>query len=107
MGMFFFYKNRKPRKFNYKPILYDPVEDERKELMEKRIEAVKRKMGVLPEENEIDKKDFKSEFVSQTRHLKKRKDRIESGKNSFVANNGLLIVIAIALFALFFFWLLR
>nr|WP_286855958.1 hypothetical protein [Proteiniphilum sp. UBA4988] len=107
MGMFFFYNNRKPRKFNYKPILYDPEEDARKEMLKNRIEAVKREMGVLPEKVEVEKKDFKTEFVSQTRHLKKRKDRVETGKSTFVANNGLLIIIALILLAIFFFWLLR
>ena len=107
MGMFFFYNNRKPRKFNYRPILYDPEEDARKERLKNRIEAVKREMGVLPEKVEVEKKDFKTEFVSQTRHLKKRKDRVETGKSTFVANNGLLIIIALILLAIFFFWLLR
>lgn len=107
MGMFFFYNNRKPRKFNYRPILYDPEEDARKERLKNRIEAVKREMGALPEKVEVEKKDFKTEFVSQTRHLKKRKDRVETGKSTFVANNGLLIIIALILLAIFFFWLLR
>ncbi|MDD2299377.1 MAG: hypothetical protein PHQ67_03890 [Fermentimonas sp.] len=107
MGVFFFYKNRKPRKFNYKPILYDPDEDARKEKLQKRIESVKREMGVMPERTEVDKKDFKSEFVSQTRYLKKRKDREEAGGNSFITNNGLLIIIAVILLLIFIFWLLR
>lgn len=107
MGVFFFYNNRKPRKFNHKPILYDPDEEARKERLQKRIESVKREMGVLPEKTEIDKKKFKSEFVSQTRHLKKRKERVETGRNSFLTNNGLLLIIAVILLAIFIFWLLR
>ncbi len=107
MGVFFFYNNKKPRKYNYKPILYDPSEEVRKERLEKRIEAIKREMGKLPPEEVREKKDFKAEFVSQTNHLKKRQQRMETGKNTFVANNGLLIVIAIVLFALLFFWLFK
>jgi hypothetical protein len=107
MGVFFFYNNRKPRKFNYKPILYDPDEEARKEKLKNRIEAVKREMGVLPERSEINKKDFKSEFVSQTRFLKKRKSREESGESSFITNNKILIFIGIVLLLIFIFWLLR
>lgn len=109
MGSFFFYNNRKPRKFNYTPILYNPEEEARKERLQKRIEDVKKKMGVLTESDEEaqKKKAFKSDFISQTRHLKKRMEGDASGRPSFFANNGLLIIIMIALFAIFFFWLLR
>jgi len=66
-------------------------------------------MGVLPEveENENERKAFKSEFVAQTHHLKKRMDREASGQRTFFSNNGLLIIIILILFAIFFFWLLR
>ena len=109
MGSFFFYNNRKPRKFNYTPILYNPEEEARKERLQKRIEDVKKEMGVLPESDEEDqkKKEFKSEFISQTRHLKKRMEGDATGRQSFFANNGLLIIILVILFAIFFFWLLR
>ena len=63
MAKFFFYNNRKPRRFNYKPILFDPDEDARKEKLQNRINAVKREMGVLEEEETKEKKDFKAEFV--------------------------------------------
>lgn len=107
MGVFFFYHNRKPRKFNYTPILYNPDEEERRKNLQDRIEKVKREMGVLQEEKAAEKKDFKTEFVSQTRHLRKRKERESSGRSSFFANNGLLIIILVVLFAIFFFWFLR
>jgi len=107
MGTFFFYSNRKPRKYNYTPILHDPEEDARKERLQKRIEEIKKEMGVLPEEKVTERKAFKSEFIAQTRHLKKRKDREASGQRTFFSNNGLLIIIILILFAIFFFWLLR
>lgn len=106
MSTFFFYGNRKPRKYNYKPILYDPDEQARKERLQKRIEAIKKEMGVLPEEKVNERKEFKTEFIAQTRHLKKRREREASGQRNFFSNNGLLIVIMLILFALFFFWLL-
>jgi len=106
MGTFFFYNNRKPRKFNYKPILHDPEEEARKEKLQQRILDIKREMGVIPEEKVSERKEFKSEFLSQTRHLKKRKNQEESGRRTFFSNNGLLIIILVILFAIFFFWLL-
>ena len=105
MAKFFFYNNRKPRKFNYKPILFDPDADARKERLRNRINDVKREMGVLQDEEAKEKKDFKAEFISQTKHLKKRQDRIESKGNTFISNNGILIIIVIILLAIFFFWL--
>ncbi len=107
MAAFFFYNNRKPRKFNYKPILYNPEKEQMKEHVQKRVEAVKREMGILPEKEYKEKTDFKSEFVSQTKHLRKRHDRMESGRNTFLTNNWILIVVAVILFGIFFFWLLR
>ncbi|NLJ00225.1 MAG: hypothetical protein GX371_03610 [Bacteroidales bacterium] len=106
MSAFFFYKNRKPRKFNYKPILYDPEEEARKERLERRIQERKREMGVLPEGEKEVKKDFKPEFVSQTRHLKKRKSREAAGQNPFYTKNWVLIIAVIVLLGLFFLWIL-
>ena len=106
MAKFFFYNNRKPRKFNYKPILFDPDEDARKEKLQKRINAVKREMGVLEEEETKEKKDFKAEFVLQTKHFKKRQERVESGRSSFISNNGILILIVVIIIAAYFYWLL-
>ncbi|MCE5205514.1 MAG: hypothetical protein LLF80_05335 [Porphyromonadaceae bacterium] len=110
MGTFFFYSNKKPRKFNYTPILHNPEEDARKDRLQSRIETIKKEMGVLPElsqEKMLEKKDFKAEFISQTRHLKKRKMRETSGERTLFANNGLLIIILIILIIIFFFWFLR
>ena len=106
MAKFFFYNNRKPRRFNYKPILFDPDEDARKEKLQNRINAVKREMGVLEEEETKEKKDFKAEFVLQTKHFKKRQERVESGRSSFISNNGILIIIVVIIIAAYFYWLL-
>lgn len=107
MATFFFYNNRKPRKFNYQPILYNPEEEERQKRLQERIEKVKREMGVLREEEARELKDFKAEFISQTRHLKKRKEKESGGARSFFSNNGLLVIILVILFAVFYFWILR
>lgn len=106
MGVFFFYNNRRPRRFNYKPVLYDPDEDRLKEHVQNRIRAVKKEMGLELEEAKLEPKDFKSEFVSQTKHLKKRHQRVNSGQNSFLTNNPLLIVVAVLLIALFLYWII-
>jgi hypothetical protein len=106
MGVFFFYNNRKPPKYGYKPILYNPEKEERDNRLAQRILDIKREMGVLPEEEVQERTDFKSEFLAQTSHLKKRKDREASGGKAFFTNNGLLLVILLALFVIFVLWLL-
>lgn len=108
MGTFFFYNNRKPRQFNYKPILYDPDEEARQERLQKRIRDIKKEMNVLdPEEEQHGKPDIKGEFLAQTKHLKRRKEKEEEGSTSFLANNGLLLVILLILLGIFFFWILK
>lgn len=107
MATFFFYNNRKPRKFGYTPILYNEDEEARKKKLEKRIQEIKKEMGVIPEEPKVEPKAFKSEFLSQTHHLKKRKERESTGKGSFLSNNLVLILIIALLFAIFYFWILR
>lgn len=107
MGIFFFYNNRKPRKYNYQPILYNPEEEERQQNLQKRINAIKKEMNVLShEEQNAEKADFGKEFLNQTKHLKRRKEREESGAKTFFTNNGLLIIILVVLFAVFYFWLM-
>lgn len=107
MGIFFFYNNRKPRRFNYTPILYDPEKEERQERLNKRIAQIKREMGVSAEEEPSAKKDLKGEFLSQTTHLKKRKEREASGKKPIFTSNSFLFFILIVLVALFVYWILR
>lgn len=105
MGVFFFYNNRKPRKYSYTPILYNPEKEERDGHLAQRIAEIKREMGVLPEEDVQKKTDFKSEFLSQTTHLRKRKNREASGGKTLFRNNSALFVILV-LFVIVVFWLL-
>lgn len=108
MGMFYFYNNRKPRKFNYQPILYNPDEEARQERLQKRITEIKREMGAeLSEKDKTVNPDIKEEFLQQTTHLQRRKEREAAGKKAFFTNNGLLFLILILLLAIFFFWILR
>lgn len=104
---FFFYNNRKPRKFGYTPILYNEEEEARKKKLEKRVLEIKKEMGVIPDEPKQEPKAFKSEFVSQTRHFRKRKEKESAGKDSFLSNNLVLILIIALLFAIFYFWIMR
>lgn len=108
MGMFFFYNNRKPRKFNYKPILYDPDKEERKEQMEKRIqrmrEEVAREEGrTIEVPQETKKVDFGEEFLSQTKYLKRRKEREKDANKPFFTNNITVVLLIIALLFIFYF----
>lgn len=112
MGLFFFYNNRKPRKFNYRPVLYDPKEEARREDMEKRIRRIKAEVAKeegRPIDLEAQKTptDFGEEFLSQTKHLKRRKDRYDDESKPFYANNATVILLLAALAVLFYILFLR
>jgi hypothetical protein len=112
MGMFFFYNNKKPRKFNYTPILYDPDKEERKEQMEKRIrrirEEVAREEGKTVEPQlQTGNTDFGEAFLSQTKYLKRRKEKEKEGNKPFFTSNLTVALLIIALLIIFYFVFLR
>ena len=88
--MFFFYNNRKPRQFSYKPILFDPDKDEFKE----RVIKVKKEMGVI-EDSEY-KPTIRGEFIRNTSHLRRKVDKEEStGKSNAKRNISLIIFLVV------------
>ena len=91
----FLFRNRKPRTYNYQPILYNPEKEERDSRLAQRIADVKREMGVLPQDEVREKTDFKAEFVSQTHHLRKRKNREARGESVFFTSNRFLLILLI------------
>ena len=99
MGISSFYKMRKPRQFDHKPIYWDP----KKEAMEDRIRKVKREMGL---EDQLSAEDYKAEikgsFIEGTSHLKKSRERGQDSR-SRTYKNGKLILAAVLLIALFWF----
>ena len=112
MGIFFFYNNRKPRKFNHRPILFNPEEEARRENMEKRIRRIKeevaREEGIPIEPQQIKQKtDFKGEFLTQTKHLKKRAERTDDDHKPFYTNNITIVLLLAVLIVLFYLLFLR
>lgn len=110
--MFFFYNNRKPRKFNYRPILYDPDKEEQREQMEKRIQRIREEVAreegkIIETKEEPQKVDFGEEFLAQTKYLKRRKEREQDEKQPFFTNNITLMLLIIALFFIFYYVFLR
>ena len=100
MGILSFYNTRKPRQFEHKPIYWDP----RKEEMEKRIQKVKRELGVL----EVDENNYKSEikgsFVEGTRHLRKSRMKGNDARSLRYKNarlGAILIFLAILFYYVF------
>ena len=88
--MFFFYNNRKPRQFNYKPILYNPDKDEFKE----RVIKVKKEMGVI-EDSEL-KPTIRGEFIRNTNHVRRKINKEEStGKSNAKRNISLVIFLVV------------
>lgn len=94
-----FFNMRGPRKFNHRPIYYDPD----KEALEKRIDKVKREMGMADEKDY--KPDIKGSFVDQTTHLKRKigKDAVKPARS----RNIKIAVILVVLLILFYYFYLR
>lgn len=111
--MFFFYNNRKPRKFQHRTILFDSDEEARKERMEKRIRRIQEEVAkeegkqIEMDNNLVEKTDFGKEFVSQTKFLKRRKEREEGGDTPFFTNNITIVLILAVLIVLFYLLFLR
>lgn len=88
--MFFFYNNRKPRQFNYKPILFDPDKDEFNE----RVLKVKKEMGVV-EDSEF-KPTIRGEFIRNTNHVRRKINKeVSTGKSNTKRNITLAIFLVV------------
>ena len=88
--MFFFYNNRKPREFGYKPILFNPDKDEFNE----RVHKVKKEMGVI--EDSDYKPTIKGEFIRNTNHVRRKANKEESiGKSNTKRNMTLIISLVV------------
>ncbi len=100
MALFSFYKVRRPRQFEHKPIYWDP----RKEDLEKRTQRVKRELGI-EEIDENYKPDIKGKFVEGTSHLKKSQmkgDDIRNRKYKNIRLAVILVVLIVLFYVLFF-----
>ncbi|WP_085535398.1 hypothetical protein [Massilibacteroides vaginae] len=93
MAAFLFMNSRRPRKYEHKPIYWDP-EKEKEEERERRI---KREMGI--EEDLTDyKPQIKGSFYEGTTHLRKsvnRGDDMDSRKYRNVKLAAVLIILAL------------
>jgi hypothetical protein len=99
MGLFPFYNSRKPRRFHYTPVFFDP----RKEEMQERVTKVKKELGI-PIPDEEFKPNIKGNISGQTRHLRKRLENPEKSSSK----TTMIIAIALAiLMVLFYYFYLR
>ena len=89
--MFFFYNNKKPRQFGYKPILYNPDKDEFNE----RVHKVKKEMGVI-EDSEY-KPTIKGEFIRNTDHVRRKVSKDEGTDRSNSKRNIKLVIFLVVL----------
>ena len=101
MAIFSFYKMRKPRQFNHKPIYWDP----RKEALDERIRKVEIEMGVRKETLEDYKPSIKGTFIEGTSHLKKSRSRGHDPRTRESTNMRLLLILAILAAAFWYFFL--
>lgn len=102
MGISSFYKMRKPRQFDHKPIYWDPHAEER----EARFRRIRREMG---EEKELTLEEYKEEirgsFIDGTKHLKKSVDKGDTARSRKYKNMRLLLVLVILVVLFWFmFW---
>ena len=100
MAILPFYNMRKPRKFDHKPIYYDP----RKEALQERIRKVEIEMGVRQEEEDY-KPAIKGTFIEGMTHLRKSRARGDDSSTREAKNMRLLLILALLLALLWFFFL--
>ncbi|MDD2799627.1 MAG: hypothetical protein PHV20_13635 [Bacteroidales bacterium] len=87
-----FFSQRKPRKFDHKPIYFDP----RKEALEERIQNIKMEMGKeIPTEEY--KPQIKGAFVHQTKHLRRREGNAEKNDSSRNILMGVILALLIVI----------
>ena len=101
MGIMSFYKLRKPRQFDHKPIYYDP----RKEALQKRIHKVKMDLGVVEPDYEQYKEAIRGSFIEGTTHLKKSKDKGDETRDRVYRNMRLILILVILAFVYWYFFL--
>lgn len=101
MSVFSFYKMRKPRQYEHKPIYWDP----RKEDLEERERRIRRELG-MEESLEDYKPQIKGKFVEGTSHLKRSYNKGEDIRSRKYKNFKLvlwLVVLGFIFWILFFF----
>lgn len=97
MSLFSFYNVRKPRRYEHKPIYWDP----QKEALEERVLRVKREMG-LEEKPEEYKPQIKGSFIEGTTHLKRSRDRGDDSRGREYKNVKLIVVLVVLLVLFWF-----
>lgn len=99
MALFSFYKQRKPRQYDHKPIYWDP----RKEDLEMRERRVRRELG-MQESLENYKPDIKGSFVEGTTHLKRSQSKGHTERSRRYSNVrlGVILAVLIVLFYVLF-----
>ncbi|GHU60014.1 hypothetical protein FACS189411_17350 [Bacteroidia bacterium] len=99
MALIPFYSQRNPRRFEHKPIYYDPHKEE----MEARKLRIKRELGMeAPPEKEEYGSRIRGSFVEGTKHLKRSYDRGEDGA-SRVKKSGWMLLLALLLVIILWF----
>lgn len=101
MALFSFYKVRKPRQFEHKPIYWDPHKEEKEE----RERRIKRELGMADESLEDYKPQIKGTFIQGTTHLKRSLNKGESPRSREYKNVKLIVIVVILVAILWHFYL--
>ena len=99
MSLFFFYNNRKPKKYEHKPIYWDP----QKEALEERIAKIKREMGIEQDEHSY-KSTIKGSFINASPHLKRKIEKGEDSEKRKMRNSIIAVVLVILLIVFYYFY---
>ncbi|MDR3129347.1 MAG: hypothetical protein LBU03_03780 [Tannerellaceae bacterium] len=97
MGLFSFYKVRKPRQFDHKPIYWDP---HREEMLE-HVQRIKRELG-MEDHPENYRPHIKGRFVEATLHLKRDKKK---GNDPRTRSHKNVYIVAFLAFLVIFLWI--
>ena len=96
MALFSFFNMRKPRQFDHKPIYWDKDKEE----LEKRVQKVKREMGLEEESYEHYKDAIRGSFIEGTTHLKRSRARGDTARTREYKNARLVLILAVLIFIL-------
>lgn len=95
-----FFNSRKPRKYEHKPIYWDPQKEKREE----REHRIRREMGMEEDPTEYTP-TIKGTFLEGTTHLKKSVNRGDSADSRKYKSARLIVILfVLMLLAWFMFW---
>ncbi|HRS54170.1 MAG TPA: hypothetical protein P5250_05650 [Bacteroidales bacterium] len=102
MGLFFF-KDRKPKQFEYKPYFYNPE----KEKFNERVSKIKKELGIDNNNNAINITYKPSKIISFRNQKTKLSPKIQKGKLVIIIIAVILLIVMLYLIGLYSVYILK